>query len=149
MSKAQYGFTLIELLAVLGILSLLLALVPPMLNNVIDGAQLKNTKREIISGLRFSRSKAVASRQPVTFAVNLTESTMTVDGNNRDISLPEDVRLTIRTAPSEQLSEHESVVRFYPDGSSTGGQLRFQRGNRLSYIIDVNWLTGRVTGIEE
>ena len=149
MSKLQYGFTLIELLAVLGILSLLLALVPPMLNNVIDGAQLKNTKREIISALRFARSKAVASRQPVTFAVNLTEGTMTVDGKNRELSLPADVRFTVSTAPSEQLSDHESVVRFYPDGSSTGGQLRFQRGDRNAYIIDVNWLTGRVTGNEE
>lgn len=149
MSKPQLGFTLIELLAVLGILSLLLALVPPMLNNVIDSARLKNSKREIMSGLRFSRSKAVASGQPVIFVIDSMGKTMTVAGKDRDLSLPEDVRLAVRTAPSEQLSENEILVRFYPDGSSTGGQLRFQRGDRVSYIIDVNWLTGRVTGIEE
>ena len=142
MRRRQYGFTLIELLAVLGILSLLLATVPPLLTNAIDNARLRNAKREIISGLRFSRNKAITSQQAVTFTINALDRTMTVSGKNRHLRLPDDIGLSMGP-------EDEAVVRFYPDGSSSGGQLRFRRDDRVSYIIDVDRLTGRVTGIEE
>ena len=142
MRKRQRGFTLIELLAVLGILSLLLATVPPLLTNAVDNARLRTAKREIISGLRFSRNKAVTSQQAVTFTINALDRTMTVSGKNRHLRLPEDVGLSMGP-------EDEGVVRFYPDGSSSGGQLRFRRDDRVSYIIDVDRLTGRVTDIEE
>ncbi|MCY3751503.1 MAG: prepilin-type N-terminal cleavage/methylation domain-containing protein [Gammaproteobacteria bacterium] len=142
MRKRQYGFTLIELLVVLGILSLLLATVPPLLTNAIDNAKLRNAQREIISGLRLSRNKAVTSQQAVTFTINAPDRTMTVSGKNRRLRLPDDVGLSL--GPDD-----EAVVRFYPDGSSSGGQLSFRRDDRVSYIIDVDRLTGRVTGIEE
>ena len=142
MRKRQYGFTLIELLVVLGILSLLLATVPPLLTNAIDNARLRTAQREIISGLRVSRSKAVTSQQAVTFTINALDRTMTVSGRNRRLRFPDDVGLSL--GPDD-----EAVVRFYPDGSSSGGQLRFRRDDRVSYIIDVDRLTGRVTGIEE
>jgi general secretion pathway protein H len=46
------------------------------------------------------------------------------------------------TAP-ERRSETTGLIRFYPDGSSTGGGVSLQRG-RDRFDILVNWLTGGV-----
>jgi general secretion pathway protein H len=40
--------------------------------------------------------------------------------------------------------EAAGSIRFFPDGSSTGGRVMIAAGNeKLS--VDVNWLTGRVS----
>ena len=36
------------------------------------------------------------------------------------------------------------AIRFYPDGSSTGGRITVASGER-KYLVDVDWLTGRVS----
>ena len=138
------GFTLIELLVVLAILALVLAIVPPLLPGAIDGARLKSAQRDLISGLRYARSQAVNSQQAVTVEINVKKGMMQVNGKQRDLSIPDDVSLTLVTAQQEQITAHEGAIRFYPDGSSTGGQVRFNRGDQVS-AIDVNWLTGRVS----
>ena len=138
------GFTLVELLVVLAVLALVLAVVPPLLPDAIDSARLRNAQRDLVSGLRHARSLAVNSQQAVTLDLNVRDGTMTVAGKRRDLSVPDGVSLTLVTAQQEQVSEREGAIRFYPDGSSTGGRVRFQRGDQVS-SIDVNWLTGRVS----
>ena len=140
---SEYGFTLLELLVVLAILALVLAVAPPLLPDAIDSARLRSAQRDLISGLRFARSRAVSLQQTVTVDINVKQGMMSVAGRRRDLSIPDDVTLTLVTAQQEQLSEHEGAIRFYPDGSSTGGQVRFRHGEQVS-SIDVNWLTGRV-----
>jgi general secretion pathway protein H len=41
-------------------------------------------------------------------------------------------------------SERRGAIRFYPDGSSTGGRITVTFG-RTQYLVDVDWLTGRVS----
>jgi general secretion pathway protein H len=41
------------------------------------------------------------------------------------------------------LSEHAGSVRFYPDGSSTGGRIILSRSGS-GYQVGVQWLTGRI-----
>ena len=35
-------------------------------------------------------------------------------------------------------------IRFFPDGSATGGRVRLARDNR-QYVVVVDWLTGSVS----
>ena len=137
------GFTLIELLVVLTVLALVLAVAPPLLLNATDSAHFKSAQRRLISGLRYARSEAVNLQQEVTVRINVKQGTIQVAGRQKALSIPDDVVITLVTAQQEQLSEHEGTIRFYPDGSSTGGQVRFSRGEQTS-SVDVNWLTGQV-----
>ena len=50
-------------------------------------------------------------------------------------------------ANRERLSDHEGAIRFYPDGSSSGGRISLRHGARAT-VIDVNWLTGKITSAE-
>ena len=141
---SESGFTLVELLVALAILALVLAVVPPLLPDVIDSARLRNAQRDLVSGLRYARSQAVNSQQAVTVGINVGTGTMQVLDRRRNLSIPDGVSLTLVTAQQEQVSEREGAIRFYPDGSSTGGRVSFRQGDRVS-LIDVNWLTGRVS----
>ena len=143
----EQGFSLIELLLALAIVLMLMVAVAPLQLDVIDSARLRKTKQEIIAGLRFSRSKAISSQEVVTLAINAADGRMTIGNENRELRIPDDVILTMRATPSEQLSEDENAISFYPDGSSTGLELFFRRGERVIQI-NVNRFTGRVGSIE-
>ena len=138
------GFTLVELLVVLAVLALALAVVPPSLTGAIDSARFKNAQRDLVSALRYTRSRAVNSQQAASVEINVKQGTMQVAGRQRNLSIPDDVALTLVTAQREQLSAFEGAIRFYPDGSSTGGQVRFSRDDQI-WSINVDWLTGRIS----
>lgn len=144
----ERGFTLAELLLVVVIIILLAAAAPPFQPGMVDNARFRKTQQEIIAGLRYSRSKAINSQQAVTLAINKADSSMSIAGENHELHLPDDVTLTMNTAPSGQLSENESAIRFHPDGSSTGLELVFRQGERVSRI-SVDGLTGRVSSSDE
>lgn len=138
------GFTLVELLVVLAVLVLILAVVPPSLSGAIDSVRFDSAQRDLVSALRYARSRAANSQQAVTVDINVKHGTMQVAGRQQLLPVPDGVALTLVTAQQEQLSEDAGAIRFYPDGSSTGGQVRFRRGDRVS-SVDVNWLTGRAS----
>ncbi|PIV82132.1 type II secretion system protein GspH, partial [bacterium CG17_big_fil_post_rev_8_21_14_2_50_64_8] len=57
--------------------------------------------------------------------------------------LPEKIEVALFTAQSELMDAKTGAIRFYPDGSSTGGRVTLSRGER-KYRVDVDWMTGRV-----
>lgn len=137
------GFTLIELLVVMSIIGFLLAIVPPMLPNVIGGTQLKAATRDLNSALKYARSKAISSQGEVTLKLNVKDKTYSIQKKKKQLSLPKDSEIVLTTAKSEQLSKNEGAIRFFADGSSTGGGIAIKR-DKAEYFIDVNWLTGKV-----
>jgi general secretion pathway protein H len=58
--------------------------------------------------------------------------------------LPDNLEVKLYGAQSEVTSERRGSIRFYPDGSSTGGRITVASGER-KYLVDVDWLTGRVS----
>ena len=142
--KLNSGFTLIELLVVLAIATLLLAVVPPMLNNVIGSAQVKSATRHLAAGLKTARSKAISTQQEVTLAVDVKNNSFALLEKRKQLNLPDDSSIVLTTAKSEQLSDTEGAFRFCPDGSSTGGRIALSH-DPFEYFIDINWLTGKVS----
>jgi general secretion pathway protein H len=51
--------------------------------------------------------------------------------------------VSIKTA-QEDLSNGVAKLRFFPDGSATGGRITLEK-NKLSQEININWLTGHVS----
>ena len=52
--------------------------------------------------------------------------------------------MKLYAAQSEVESARKGSIRFYADGSSTGGRITVSSGER-KYLVDVDWLTGRVS----
>ncbi len=142
------GFTLFEILVVFVIFALILTLVPPFLPNVIASSQTKTATRELAANLKKTRSLAISRQQETTLSLNVENKTFALDKKTKKLALPDASSLSIITARSEQLSDHEGRIRFFSDGSSTGGQIKLAY-EKKEYVIDVNWLTGKIKILPE
>jgi general secretion pathway protein H len=52
--------------------------------------------------------------------------------------------LSITSAASDQSGGAIARIRFFPDGSSTGGRITLRSGQR-EWHVNVSWLTGAIT----
>ncbi len=142
------GYTLVELLVVLAILGLITAIALPMFANALPGAELKAAARNLGADMRLARSRAIAGNRDVALSVDLPERRYAVSGEGPERWLPEEITIDVLTARSElegedALRPRRARIRFFPDGSSTGGRVSLSRGGR-TYHVGVDWLTGRV-----
>ena len=144
----QHGFTLLEILIVLVIGVLLVALVPPLLSGMSGATELRGAARQLAAGLRNARNEAVVRQQEAVLTLDLERRRFGVTGDPREIALPESVALKLYTAQSELLDSTTGGIRFFPDGSSTGGFITVS-GPKLAYRVNVDWLTGAVAIVEQ
>lgn len=141
------GFTLIELLVVMTILTLVLVIVPPMFSSSLTTASLKGAARDVAAGLRRARSEAITRNQEIGFRLDLDANSYSIGGEQTSLSLPADIELVLFTAVSERTGETTGAIRFFPDGSSTGGGITLTDEDR-KFDVMVDWLTGRVTIVD-
>jgi general secretion pathway protein H len=141
------GFTLIELLVVMAILGLVLVVVPPMFSGSLSTATLRGAARDVAAGLRQARSEAITLNRETGFRLDLEARSYTIGDARTSLSLPPDIELALFTAASERLDETTGTIRFYPDGSSTGGGITLADEDRKFEVI-VDWLTGKVTIVD-
>lgn len=139
----QQGFTLIELLVVLVIIIIGFSAISISISSGNDTAELKAAARDIISAFRYARGQALMAHQQITVDFDLEENTYTLSNRERVYNIPDDISLTIVTAQSELTGQNQGSIRFYGDGSSTGGRVTLTRNN-IKQQIDINWLTGGV-----
>lgn len=142
--NAESGFTLLELIVVLVLAVLLLALVPPLISSAMPGAEINGAARKIAAGLRYTRSRAVATQQEQALVVDLEQRSFTVPGRKQAVNLPSSLHIKLLTTRADLQNERLGGIRFFPDGSSTGGRVTL-KGDGSEYVIDVQWLTGKVT----
>lgn len=137
------GFSLLELIVVLAIGAGVFVLVLGVAPRGASSADLKASARALASGLRQAQSTAMATRRDAALTVDLQSREFTFTGGSRTHQLPEGIELKLLTAQTEVESERRGAIRFYADGSSTGGRITVAAGER-HYFVDVDWLTGRV-----
>jgi general secretion pathway protein H len=137
------GFTLLELVVVLTLLSLLLIVLPPAIRGGGD-AGLRAAAHDVAAGLRRAQSEAVARNRAVAFVLDVNAHRFRVGAGGATRALPDDVALRLYTAGSELIDAATGAIRFYPDGSSTGGEITLSSETR-DYHVAVDWLTGRVS----
>ena len=138
------GFTLIEILVVLVIASLMISLVPPLFSGAVSSTQLKGSARDLAIALRETRSKAIIHNSEQLVYLDLKTPRYRI-GNAKPQTLPEDVMMAVEVVTGATLTEKtQHVVRFFPDGSSSGELITLSGGNR-AYHLQLNWLTGSIT----
>jgi general secretion pathway protein H len=142
--KPQAGFTLLELIVVLTLGAIIYAVVLAFPTRSASAGDLKAAARSLASGLREAQSLALAKRRDALLTLDVEAREFTVPGDPKVHRLPKGLELKLYTAQSEVTSERQGSIRFYADGSSTGGRITVAAGER-KYLVDVDWLTGRVS----
>ena len=142
--RREAGFTLLEVMIALVIGAIMYALILGVPGRGTSAADLKASARSLASGLRTAQATAMATRRDALLTLDLESHEFEVPGALPARHLPDKVDLKLYTAQSEVSNEKRGSIRFYPDGSSTGGRITVSSGER-KYLVDVDWLTGRVT----
>ena len=135
------GFTLLELLAALLIAATAFAIALPSLTGG-SGTELLSAARTAAAGLRQTRSLAIAANRAAVIEFDVKRREMVLDGRTR--KLPEELRVGLFTARRERIDNDRGTIRFFPDGSSTGGRVMLGNDSR-TFLVEVDWLTGRVS----
>ncbi len=138
----QRGFTLIEIVVVVGLIALLTAVIAGTVVGGLGGAKVRAASKDLIAALRFTRSQAVVKREAQVLVLDVERRAYRVPGRDW-VELPKDMQLSMLTAAQEQVGEGVARIRFFPDGSSTGGNIELSRGEAM-WRIDIAWLTGEV-----
>jgi general secretion pathway protein H len=138
----EAGFTLVELLAVLTILAVAAAIFSFRSQAGFGTAKFRALMTGTAAALRETRAEAISTASDRVFVIDTKGRRLT--GANRAVSidLPDGVTLEADVAESET-EGGRAGIRFFKDGSSSGGTLRLA-WNERRYSIDVNWLTGNV-----
>lgn len=141
--KSIRGFTLLELLIVLLISVLGFAVVGSNISSGNQSTRLQAAARDIASALRYAHGQALMSRQPVSVTVNLDDNSYSIDSRGKTYRLDSQIAISVTVAEDEFTEGQAAGIRFFGDGSSTGGRITLEWGKQLRRI-DVNWITGAV-----
>lgn len=109
----------------------------------LTSARVNAASGEMAAALRATRAQAIVQGKEQTFAVNIRDYTYTAAGG-REVRLPQGMTLGITSAAEDQLNSNIGRIRFFPDGSSTGGHITLKMQQR-QWLVNVSWLTGAVS----
>lgn len=144
-SRAR-GFTLLEMLAVILLIGIAVAAVSISVTQGLASARVRAASSELAGALRATRAQAIVRGQEQNFDVDTHANTYR-DVKQNDVRLPKGMRVSITSAKQDQPNDHTGRIRFFPDGSSTGGRITLQSGKR-QWHVNVSWLTGEVRVVD-
>jgi general secretion pathway protein H len=134
------GFSLIEVVAVMLIIALVASLAVAKIPGTGRG-RLKAVVMETAALLRRERLGAVMTGRDRQVSIDGEQRVLVGDGGDV-VAVPRDVVLDVLGIDA-LWSGRQAVVRFHPDGASTGAVLKLSR-EKAEYEIRVNWYTGSV-----
>ena len=143
-SGAEAGFTLVELLAVMSIMAMLLVAVANIYRAPSPRAEVKAAATLIAARMRDLRASAMTAGDDRRAVIDVDGRAVSFSDGRPPLQLSRKVELTVTGAESETSSATEAGVRFFPNGSSSGGTIKIQSEGQ-KYEVRVNWLTGRVS----
>jgi general secretion pathway protein H len=140
--RCEAGFTLLEMLVGLAIVALTATLALPLLSQGSDGLRLQTASSELATALRLTRSAAMLRNTETSLLIDVDRRTF------RSTVLPQrafasDIEAKLTFASAVRSGQASGGFQFFPDGSSTGGDVTLSlRGRQTKLCVD--WLTGEV-----
>ena len=139
---SEGGFTLLEMLVVLSIIGVIAAVSLPLLDKPADAVQLESTAADLASAFRATRAAAILRRIETTLVIDVDKGRVRSSATTERV-WPKNVTANIKFAALRGIQPKEGAFRFFPDGSSTGGEVTLNLHRRQTKVC-VDWLTGNV-----
>jgi general secretion pathway protein H len=137
LGRDERGFSLLELIVVLAIMALAAVALVPITGSASRGITIDAAARAVAVELRAARSAAIYANRETDFTIDAAARRYWSDAAPRQQALPDGI--TAAVAPGER---SRGSIRFYPDGSASGGAILLT-GPQRTARIEVDALTGR------
>jgi general secretion pathway protein H len=138
---SRAGFSLLEVLAVLTIMALVLGAVTMRTGGGMERVRLDALARHISDELNRARIAAIRTNRDAVFYIDL--ESRRYGALKAAHTLPAGITARLTTARTEAYGGASGAIRFFPDGTSTGGRMELEKDGRVR-LIRVDWLTGQV-----
>ena len=159
MKSTSKGFTLLEIIVVMLIISISGSLVFMSLGKGAGKKEIKIFAGKMASLCRRARMTALASSTPVMFIISPinrqcwisrkdNEQSDTINGQNNNgkaYILPIPGRVFIEASGLTKQDNGLYKIIFYPDGSSSGGDLSIGAENKPVFFCRIDLLTGIIS----
>lgn len=136
------GFTLLELIVALFIAALVVGVSTPSMQRLYNSSQYRGAVNDVVSALSNARHVAIRSGEQRDVSIN--PKSRKIFHGEKVTQIPVSLELEVLGA-RELNREGAGVIRFYPDGGSSGGYVQLTHENGMSVQVAVDWLLGRVT----
>ena len=144
------GFTLLELMVVLVIVSLLAVAIGGSAGTFFSTMEYRDTVRELSSAAKRARLQSRSQGKPIDLVVDptLNRFALTSAANTSPMlnSLASIWKSSASSFSGWSVSPgaNMGVIRFYPAGGSTGGEITIERPSGAGTRLVVDWLIGDV-----
>ncbi len=108
-----------------------------------EAAALRSAVNGLVNALRRAQAEAIADNRQTIVTLDLDERRYFVADRTLSGAFPQQTKLVFRTAASEYVGGNRASVRFFPDGTSTGGQITVERQGQ-SWLVRINWISGHI-----
>lgn len=142
-NQSEKGITILEVLMVLTILSLSLIIIGPNLKSPLRNASYEGKVEKLVFDISNTRNQSIRKNTETVFYFDSKDKQYWSSIQTTKTKLSNEIDIDLIAADSEYLNFETAGIRFYPDGSSTGGSITFRKDNK-THIISVDWLTGHV-----
>jgi general secretion pathway protein H len=146
---AEAGFTLMELVLALSIAGIVAALAAPNVARMYDTMRYRDAVRGLQQAATAARYQAIATGAAVDLLISPEQRKYAVvpegagldEGKSKRLSDSLDVEVEF----ARQLNRESgvAVLRFYPEGGSTGGSITVSHPSGASSRLNIDWLLGR------
>ena len=144
------GFTLLELMVVLVIVSLLAVAIGGSAGTFFSTMEYRDTVRELSSAAKRARLQSRSQGKPIDLVVDptlnrfaLTDQPEKLEADDFQM-LAKELSIGLVFAAEVSPGANMGVIRFYPAGGSTGGEITIERPSGAGTRLVVDWLIGDV-----
>lgn len=139
---ARRGFTLLELIVAIAIAALVLGVSAPAMQRYYQSSVYRGALSDVVGVLSSARYTAIHSGVDVDVLIDPQERTLQLGEKRTELSQS----LSLEVLGAAELNrEGVGVIRFYPDGGSSGGYVRVNHRDGQSGQVVVDWLLGKVS----
>jgi general secretion pathway protein H len=131
------------MMVALAIAGLLVGLAAPITARLYDSMIYRSAVSDLVSGLAAARYKAIQSGSPVDLVMEPDARRFRL-AQQEWKSLPEALRFSMVAAQELSPETGQGAIRFYPDGSASGGSIEILRPTGAGVALEVDWLMGSV-----
>jgi general secretion pathway protein H len=140
--RTTRGFTLVEVVLVLLLIGVVVGVAAVSLTDGLGSARVRSAGHDLVAALRYTRAQAIVTRRQQALELDV-EARSYVAPKREVVQLPKNVELRLLTAAEEQTGSSTGRIRFWPDGSSSGGRIKLVYGEQ-AWDVEIAWLTGEV-----